>query len=119
MSFSPLATRASKCSGHTVLPARFGNVIHSRVFSLSAGGYDDCMNKTVSIKDLVALQEQMRQCRSCAEAGYPITARAIFSGAVTAQIMIVGQAPGEREEARGRRRTVPSSRGTRRFYYLP
>ena len=58
--------------------------------------YNDRMN-TRSISDLATLQEQMRRCRLCADAGYPITPEAIFSGVVTARIMVVGQAPGGRE----------------------
>jgi len=39
----------------------------------------------------------MRTCHRCLEAGYPITARAVFSGPATAHVMIVGQAPGVTE----------------------
>ena len=47
--------------------------------------------------ELAALQHEMRRCHLCAEAGYPITPRAIFSGPATARTMVVGQAPGGRE----------------------
>jgi len=74
------------------------------------------MSKTGSIRDLATLQEQMRQCRSCVEAGYPIAARAIFSGGVTARIMIVGQAPGGQEVDLGLPFSGPA--GRRLFTWL-
>lgn len=74
------------------------------------------MSKTGSIRDLAALQEQMRQCRSCVEAGYPIAARAIFSGPATARIMIVGQAPGGQEVDLGLPFSGPA--GRRLFSWL-
>ena len=74
------------------------------------------MNKGESITDLTTLQEQMRQCRLCAKAGYPIVPRAIFSGGVTARIMIVGQAPGGREVERGLPFSGPA--GKRLFSWL-
>lgn len=46
---------------------------------------------------LTKLHEEMRHCRRCLEAGYPITPGAIFSGGPSTQVMVVGQAPGVRE----------------------
>ena len=50
---------------------------------------------------LTQLQREMRSCRCCLEAGYPIRPQAIFSGSASAQIMVVGQAPGIREAGTG------------------
>jgi len=50
---------------------------------------------------LVKLHEEMRHCRRCLEAGYPITPGAIFPGPATATVMGVGQAPGLREKGTG------------------
>jgi len=52
----------------------------------------------------------------CAEAGYPIIPRAIFSGPATAGIMIVGQAPGGREVELGLPFSGPA--GKRLFSWL-
>jgi len=78
-------------------------------------GYNKRMNQRSS-SDLAALHEQMRRCRMCAEAGYPITPRAIFSGPATARIMIVGQAPGGREVELGLPFSGPA--GKRLFTWL-
>jgi len=43
---------------------------------------------------LEALHSEIRACRKCLEAGYPITPGGVFSGRAGARIMIVGQAPG-------------------------
>ncbi len=69
-----------------------------------------------SSSDLAALQDAMRWCHFCVDAGYPITPRAIFSGSVAARIMIVGQAPGEREVERGLPFSGPA--GHRLFSWL-
>ena len=65
---------------------------------------------------LVALQERMRLCRRCLEAGYPIYPRAIFSGGGDARIMIIGQAPGITEKEAGRPFNAGS--GQRLFQWL-
>lgn len=46
---------------------------------------------------LDALHAEIRACRKCLDAGYPITPGGVFSGKVGARIMIVGQAPGVTE----------------------
>ncbi|HET7088922.1 MAG TPA: uracil-DNA glycosylase family protein [Anaerolineae bacterium] len=46
---------------------------------------------------LDALHAEIRSCRKCLDAGYPITPGGVFSGKVGARIMIVGQAPGVTE----------------------
>ena len=43
---------------------------------------------------LDALHSEIRACRKCLDAGYPITPGGVFSGRAGARIMIVGQAPG-------------------------
>ena len=56
------------------------------------------------------LQEEIRRCRKCLDAGYPITPRPIFSGPATARIMVVGQAPGSNEVKTGRPFDGPAGR---------
>ncbi len=65
---------------------------------------------------LVALHAEMRRCRRCLDAGYPITPRPIFSGVATARIMVVGQAPGLNETRTGRPFDGPA--GRRLFAWL-
>ena len=43
---------------------------------------------------LNSLHAEIRSCRKCLDAGYPITPGGVFSGRTGARIMIVGQAPG-------------------------
>ena len=62
------------------------------------------------------LQEDMRRCRKCLDAGYPITPRPIFSGPATARIMVIGQAPGLNETRTGRPFDGPA--GRRLFSWL-
>jgi uracil-DNA glycosylase len=59
---------------------------------------------------LAQLQAQMRGCCRCLEAGHPITPGAVFSGPATADVMIVGQAPGITETQVGRPFNGPSGR---------
>ncbi|MFP4322956.1 MAG: uracil-DNA glycosylase family protein [Anaerolineales bacterium] len=65
---------------------------------------------------LAALQERIRACRRCAEAGYPVGEPPIFSGPATAQAMIIGQAPGYTEMTHQRPFNFTS--GTRLFKWL-
>jgi uracil-DNA glycosylase len=60
--------------------------------------------------NLTDLHTQMRACRLCLEAGYPITPGAVFSGPATAYAMVVGQAPGITETQVGRPFNGPSGR---------
>jgi len=62
------------------------------------------------------LQHEMRDCRRCLEAGYPIREGAIFSGSASARIMVVGQAPGIREGGTGLPFSGPA--GKRLFSWL-
>jgi len=61
-------------------------------------------------EELAALQAHMRACRRCVEAGHPITPGAVFSGPATADVMVVGQAPGVTEVEAGRPFNGPSGR---------
>lgn len=65
---------------------------------------------------LRALHREMRVCRRCLEEGHPIVPGAVMAGPHTAQVMIVGQAPGSTECDTGRPFNGPS--GTRLFDWL-
>jgi uracil-DNA glycosylase len=58
----------------------------------------------------------MRGCRRCLEAGHEISPGAIFSGVASAEVMIIGQAPGVTEVEAGRPFNAGS--GTRLFKWL-
>lgn len=65
---------------------------------------------------LTQLQAQMRQCRVCADAGYEIVPGAVFRGDTTAEVLLIGQAPGVTEvEAK---RPFNASSGRRLFQWL-
>ena len=87
-----------------------------RFFSRPGKGCDALMDEDTTRRNLMRCQEQMRSCHLCAEAGYPITPRAIFSGLATARIMVVGQAPGGREVELGLPFSGPA--GKRLFSWL-
>lgn len=74
------------------------------------------MDRDTAEKKLAELHAEMRHCRRCLDAGYPITPRAIFSGPATARIMVVGQAPGANEAKTGR--PFDGSAGRRLFSWL-
>ena len=65
---------------------------------------------------LAALHDEMRGCRRCLEAGYPIVPGAVFSGPASASVMVVGQAPGVTETEVGR--PFNGSSGRRLFQWL-
>jgi len=65
---------------------------------------------------LAALHQEMRDCRRCLEAGYPIAPGAIFSGPAAARVVVVGQAPGVTEVTA--RRPFNASAGRRLFQWL-
>ena len=73
-------------------------------------------NRSPSIREWAALHDEMRACRRCLDAGYPITPGAISSGPVTAEIVLVGQAPGISEPQAGR--PFHGSAGRRLFAWL-
>lgn len=62
------------------------------------------------------LHAEMRACRRCLDAGYAIVPGAVFSGPVTARVMVVGQAPGVTESQVGR--PFNASSGRRLFQWL-
>jgi len=53
-----------------------------------------------SQSQLDAFHTELRQCRRCAEAGYFIGSKPVFSGPASAQVMVVGQAPAKVETDR-------------------
>ena len=63
-----------------------------------------------------ALQNEMRACRRCLEAGYEITPGAVFSGPAATPLMLVGQAPGVTEVQANR--PFNASSGRRLFQWL-
>ncbi len=63
-----------------------------------------------------ALQDDMRACRQCLEAGYQIAPGAVFSGPAPAPLMLVGQAPGITEAQV--KRPFNASSGRRLFQWL-
>ena len=65
---------------------------------------------------LCRLQAEMRNCRQCLNAGYPIALGAVFSGPASSRVMIVGQAPGVTEAQV--KRPFNGSSGTRLFRWL-
>ena len=66
--------------------------------------------------DLPAVQAEMDGCRICLDKGYEITPRAVYSGASSASMMVVGQAPGITEAEVGRPFNAGS--GSRLFGWL-
>jgi uracil-DNA glycosylase family 4 len=65
---------------------------------------------------LAALQDEIRACRLCLEAGHAIEPGPIFSGRAGAEVMILGQAPGITESAA--RRPFNAGSGRRLFTWL-
>ena len=65
---------------------------------------------------LAEMRTRLDTCRLCLDAGYDIFPRAIYSGDVDAQIMILGQAPGITEKEAGRPFNAGS--GKRLFAWL-
>lgn len=62
------------------------------------------------------LHAEMRACRRCLDAGYAVVPGAVCSGPDTAQVMVVGQAPGITETEIGR--PFNGSAGRRLFQWL-
>lgn len=58
----------------------------------------------------------MRTCTLCLDAGYEIVPGAVFSGEATAQVMLIGQAPGITEQQV--KRPFNGTSGTRLFRWL-
>jgi uracil-DNA glycosylase len=64
----------------------------------------------------LALQQEMRACCRCLEAGHEIVPGAVFSGPAPTPLMLVGQAPGVTEAQV--KRPFNASSGTRLFQWL-
>jgi uracil-DNA glycosylase len=65
---------------------------------------------------LARLQARIRACRKCLTAGYPITPPPVVHGAITAQVMTIGQAPGPTEVVA--QRPFNAGAGRRLFQWL-
>ena len=57
-----------------------------------------CRNKKDTVKKLTAHVKKLRQCRMCAQMNPPV----VSGGAVVSKILLVGQAPGDKEPKLGR-----------------
>lgn len=68
------------------------------------------------MNDYRSLSKEMKACALCLEEGYPIIPGAIYSGDELANVMIIGQAPGETEVSAGRPFNAGS--GRRLFQWL-
>ena len=73
-------------------------------------------SSTTSWENLAVVQTQMDGCRMCLDQGYEVTPRAVYSGKDSAQIMVLGQAPGITECEVGRPFNAGS--GSRLFQWL-
>lgn len=65
---------------------------------------------------MLSLHTEMRACRRCLRAGYAITPGAVFTGGPTADVMLIGQAPGVTEVAA--KRPFNAGSGQRLFQWL-
>lgn len=65
---------------------------------------------------MLTLAKEMRGCRRCLDTGYSITPGAVFTGEATAEIMLIGQAPGVTEVAA--ERPFNAGSGRRLFQWL-
>ena len=70
----------------------------------------------MEVSGLQQVQEKMRACRRCLDAGFEITPGAVFSGRSSAEVMVIGQAPGVTEVEAGR--PFNASSGRRLFQWL-
>jgi len=66
--------------------------------------------------DFETLQQNIRACRLCVDAGYAVEPPPVFSGNAESQVMIIGQAPGVTEMQNTRPFNYTS--GTRLFNWL-
>jgi uracil-DNA glycosylase len=70
----------------------------------------------VTSKKLAQLHKELNSCRRCLDAGHFIVPRAIYAGKQSAQVIVIGQAPGVTEAKAGRPFNAGS--GTRLFGWL-
>jgi uracil-DNA glycosylase len=68
------------------------------------------------VDKLIDVQQKMKRCRLCLEAGYEIYPPAVFSGNSDAEFMTIGQAPGITEQQA--QRPFNAGSGTRLFGWL-
>lgn len=74
------------------------------------------LNDVERRRGLDDIHTRLRSCRLCVDAGHEVFPRAIFSGSIDAQIMLIGQAPGITEKEAGRPFNAGS--GKRLFAWL-
>ncbi len=74
------------------------------------------MTGETNAQALAELRMRLQSCRLCLDAGYDVFLRAIYSGPVSARLMVIGQAPGITEKEAGRPFNAGS--GTRLFQWL-
>ena len=74
------------------------------------------MNPAESKRQFGELQQRMRACRACLEAGHQVTPPAVTQGNIGARIMTIGQAPGVTEVKA--KRPFNAGSGTRLFQWL-
>ncbi|RME82942.1 MAG: uracil-DNA glycosylase [Caldilineae bacterium] len=67
--------------------------------------------------ELSIIQQHIRDCRRCQQAGYPVQGPPIFSGTAASRLMVVGQAPGIVEVSKTHR-PFSGSAGARLFRWL-
>lgn len=72
--------------------------------------------ESVKKESLNTLQERMRGCRLCLEAGHDVVPGAVFRGEATAKVFLVGQAPGPTEVTA--KRPFNAGSGRRLFQWL-
>jgi uracil-DNA glycosylase family 4 len=68
--------------------------------------------------DLKTMQDDLRQCRRCEEAGHAVYSLPVFSGAASARLMLIGQAPGVAEAGDSIRQPFSGDAGGRLFRWL-
>lgn len=68
--------------------------------------------------DLQTMQDDLRRCRRCVEADHPVYSLPVFSGAASARLMLIGQAPGVSEAGDSIRQPFSGDAGGRLFRWL-
>jgi uracil-DNA glycosylase len=69
------------------------------------------MSELIHVHDRIeSLQDEIRQCRLCHDAGYPISPPPLTGGHAPAPFMVIGQAPSISDLRNGRMYTGPAGR---------
>ncbi|MBC7807864.1 MAG: hypothetical protein H7145_17155, partial [Akkermansiaceae bacterium] len=68
------------------------------------------------VRTLPVLQEEIRACRKCEEAGYIAEARPLTRGTADTQVFIVGQAPSRTDHETGGMYLGPAGRKLRSWF---